>query len=262
MGFPSRKRELEDRASSPESEQMGLGTVTPDEILVAKRSRPIVEPEDNHNLTAVPSWNDWEQRGNLSSILMPKTKDPLNKLAGMPHAAEQTMSAFPLQFGFNTGPVHNNGSASAGPSSNTADRNIVIDPALSSVRSSADQPAGSGALSPHIPPELRFPEETLHSATASPGTAVLEAALRQTEEAEAAQRGELDMLAPPDDDSPRKDQPFSRSPELRISHKLAERKRRREMKDLFDELRDLLPAERGSKSSKWEILSKGESAEV
>jgi hypothetical protein len=30
------------------------------------------------------------------------------------------------------------------------------------------------------------------------------------------------------------------------------------MKDLFDELRELLPAERGSKSSKWEILSKCE----
>lgn len=73
------------------------------------------------------------------------------------------------------------------------------------------------------------------------------------------QHKQLSELQQEEASSPSGAQPYSRTPELRISHKLAERKRRTEMKDLFDQLRDLMPQERGSKASKWEILTKGKS---
>ena len=60
-------------------------------------------------------------------------------------------------------------------------------------------------------------------------------------------------------DSPEATSPYSRTPALRNSHKIAERKRRTEMKSLFDTLKAQIPASHGSKSSKWEILSKGTS---
>ncbi|RKF62891.1 putative hlh transcription factor [Erysiphe neolycopersici] len=59
-----------------------------------------------------------------------------------------------------------------------------------------------------------------------------------------------------DGESLNNSQPYSRTPELRVSHKLAERKRRMEMKDMFDSLRALQNVDRGAKASKWEILSK------
>lgn len=67
----------------------------------------------------------------------------------------------------------------------------------------------------------------------------------------APRSGSYDSLS-----SDKKETPYSRSPSLRVTHKIAERKRRKEMKDLFDELKEFLPVDRGPKTSKGDILSK------
>ncbi len=56
------------------------------------------------------------------------------------------------------------------------------------------------------------------------------------------------------DTIPEEDEDDSKTPKLKYSHKIAERKRRKDMNDTFEELKSLLPG-RSLRMSKWEILA-------
>ncbi|WVQ94213.1 hypothetical protein IAU59_001291 [Kwoniella sp. CBS 9459] len=198
-------------------------------------------------------------------------------LSNYPIPPQQPITVFPVQYNWNLSEHANNGTpqggASPAPGTNNDNNISNLDPALSSIRSGTDGNSNGDTTTADAVaalPDLRFTDETLASATDSQAGDGLEhikidttasgvdVGMSQNAEASGSTSGSTTggLLAPPDSDTPKKDQPFSRSPELRVSHKLAERKRRKEMKDLFDELRDELPADRGMKASKWEILSK------
>lgn len=128
----------------------------------------------------------------------------------------------------------------------------------------------STAVSHQSPASLSQSPQTTSSAQFSTTETTPPESARDNEHSRAIFGGDDSLksaeLAPPsavsNTSDGRKDSPYARSPEMRISHKMAERKRRKEMKDLFDELRDSLPVERGMKASKWETLTAAVSHEV
>ncbi|KAJ1936531.1 hypothetical protein EC988_008170, partial [Linderina pennispora] len=106
------------------------------------------------------------------------------------------------------------------------------------------QPASQGSLPTP-------PLNTMRPTTRSPPTAA------ETAAAVAAARSSVNVeLSLADLDEDDVDDERMTTAKIRTIHKLAERRRRKEMKNLFDALRKTLPVDRSVRLSKWEVLKK------
>ncbi|TPX55561.1 hypothetical protein PhCBS80983_g05215 [Powellomyces hirtus] len=112
-----------------------------------------------------------------------------------------------------------------------------------------------------IPPHSPYPTTTPKPTPPSTTTTTTHEKLTSTQQRQQHHQQPKPHLPPTlsnNNSSNSNNHPYSRSPQLRVVHKLAERKRRKEIKELFDDLKHALPQHsfESTRPSKWELLSK------